>query len=511
MLTLLYFAFVICYCTATQYDLTVDDDWVSTLQSLVAGDVAYLAPGTYTVTSRLGLNLAGTETQPITISTTPGSVTRANIYRPNVNQNLMDIDTGSNYVIRDLELSGGSLGLRMGSGAEVENVLIHNVSIHDTETTGLSCNQHACTNVTVQYTEIYNTGSETSECMYFGHQGGDFWTTECNFFFNYCHDTRDATSGSMGSGIQIKTGGNGNILYGNVCYNTGGPCILVYDDWDRGQNIIDSNLVLDNRDNGIQASAGAQIINNIIIGSSSNGISVFANDIQPGYSPRNVQIIGNTVIDSSSYCLQGNSWEASSFTVANNAFFCTSAFSVPDQTGAIWESNAFSSGTVPTGVDTTTGAIQVGDASSELVDPEGNPPNLYPLSDSMLINAGSVTYQQYTSRTEYDFDCIQRDDSAPTIGAYQYSSDGQSADAYPLEKGFKWCVGEGPDGGGGGGGGGVSPGGKAALVIFLLILPLGCGAAIGGWIGWRKHNNQPIIPDKAKELVGKIKSKTSGP
>ena len=57
-------------------------------------------------------------------------------------------------------------------------------------------------------------------------------------------------------------------------------------------------------------------------------------------------------------------------------------------------------------------------------------------------------------------------------------------------------------------GGGISPGGKAALVIFLLILPLGCAGAIVGWVVWRKHKNQPIIPDKAKELIGKVTHKS---
>lgn len=58
----------------------------------------------------------------------------------------------------------------------------------------------------------------------------------------------------------------------------------------------------------------------------------------------------------------------------------------------------------------------------------------------------------------------------------------------------------------GGGNGGVSPGGKAALVIFLLILPVGCAAACIGWVVYRKHKQEPIIPEKVQPMVDKVKS-----
>ena len=50
---------------------------------------------------------------------------------------------------------------------------------------------------------------------------------------------------------------------------------------------------------------------------------------------------------------------------------------------------------------------------------------------------------------------------------------------------------------------GVSPGGKAALVIFLLILPAGIAGAAIGWVVWRKHKGEPIIPEKLKPLQEK--------
>lgn len=52
---------------------------------------------------------------------------------------------------------------------------------------------------------------------------------------------------------QIKPGTNNVIVRNNVCYNTYGVCILLYDDYNRGQNIAEGNLVITVRaDNGIQ-------------------------------------------------------------------------------------------------------------------------------------------------------------------------------------------------------------------------------------------------------------------
>lgn len=60
----------------------------------------------------------------------------------------------------------------------------------------------------------------------------------------------------------------------------------------------------------------------------------------------------------------------------------------------------------------------------------------------------------------------------------------------------------------GDGAGGISSGGKAALVIIFLVVPVCAGAAIGGWIGFRKYKKQPIIPEAVKsKLPAKLQSK----
>ncbi len=52
-----------------------------------------------------------------------------------------------------------------------------------------------------------------------------------------------------------------------MCYNIPGVCVLLYDDYDRGVNLIEGNVAVNiASDNGIQVTAGAIIRNNIVLG-----------------------------------------------------------------------------------------------------------------------------------------------------------------------------------------------------------------------------------------------------
>ena len=85
--------------------------------------------------------------------------------------------------------------------------------------------------------------------------------------FNYCHDTTTDGSGSGASGYQIKTGSYNNVVRNNVCKNIPGVCVLLYDDYDRGVNLIEGNVAIGvQSDNGIQVTAGAIVRNNLVIG-----------------------------------------------------------------------------------------------------------------------------------------------------------------------------------------------------------------------------------------------------
>ena len=140
------------------------------------------------------------------------------------------------------------------------------------------------------------------------------------------------------------------IIRNNVCYNVVGPCIVVYDDYNRGRNLIDGNVAINagTADVAIQCTSGATITNNIVINASkytnvssmsdSNqhrlsdlaGIAVIQNSIYPaaGYI-RNITIVGNTVyMSQADACLRLNGLTNNNILIANNVLYCGSQRSI---------------------------------------------------------------------------------------------------------------------------------------------------------------------------------------
>ncbi len=430
----------VAFCEAAVYYYSptnaTNDAFYTRMNSLAAGDVMVFLAGTYTLGGRLGPSFAGTDAAKITIKGEDGK--RVIFNRPNANQNIVDF-TGSNFVIQNIEFTGGSKGIRLGtSGATVNNVLLYNLTIHDTAETAITCNDDSsvCNNLVVRNVEIYNTGTGTGECLYFGCQDNKCRTTNSLVENCYCHDTLQATSGSVGSGFQIKTGSYNNVVRNSVCARTGGPCVLMYDDYDQGVNTIEGNLSIDSNDAGFQFTAGVIVRNNIVVNSKLGGIFGSTNQVKSGSNPRNIQVLHNTVYGSSSdYCLRGNTWTGANIIVANNALFCegkAGSFQVLSNQVKVWANNGYIGGSAPPGA-TGNGAFVLGSITTELQDPSKN--NFYPKSTSKLVSSpgGNSTYT-----TSYDYNCNARSTSSVTIGAYQYqqaTNPGAAAVA-----GYKTCV-----------------------------------------------------------------------
>ncbi len=151
-----------------------------------------------------------------------------------------------------------------------------------------------------------------------------------------------------------------------MCKNTPGVCVLLYDDYDRGVNLVEGNVVLGvQSDNGIQVTAGAIIRNNIIVGWNSGkkqksilvrdpqlptyvlfvgsgGISVISNQPMSGKSPRNVVIEHNTIYDNRAgrQAIYANSVASGEgWVFSNNALYCPQGSALVisgDLTGKSW-------------------------------------------------------------------------------------------------------------------------------------------------------------------------------
>lgn len=229
------------FADAVQYSVTPTNNWQTTLQGLKAGDTLTFTAGTYTATGKLAVTFAGTAAAPIIVQGLAGAV----ITRPNANQNLMDIQAGSYFTIQNLEFIGGSKGLRFGETGAITNAIIQGNSVHGTATTAITFNDVGKTydKISILKNEIYDTGSEESECLYMGCNRNTCAVTNSLIEGNFCHDTLEATSGSLGSGIQVKTGSNNNIIRNNVMVDVRGPGVLIYDDYDLGPNIVTGNFL----------------------------------------------------------------------------------------------------------------------------------------------------------------------------------------------------------------------------------------------------------------------------
>lgn len=57
------------------------------------------------------------------------------------------------------------------------------------------------------------------------------------------------------------------MIRNNACYKVSGPCILVYDDYNRGRNFIVGNYAILSgvEDLGIQCTSGVTITNNVVL------------------------------------------------------------------------------------------------------------------------------------------------------------------------------------------------------------------------------------------------------
>ncbi|CAF3305744.1 unnamed protein product [Rotaria socialis] len=237
-----------------------------------------------------------------------------------------------------------------------------------------------------------NVAATTGECVYFGCVNDLCRIRDSIIEHNYCHDTFGSSGGSR-AGFQVKSGS----------YNVVGPCIIVYDDYDCGRNLIDGNL-------------NDQYWNNLA------GIGVIQNSINPTIKyTRNITISGNTVYMSrSDACLRLNGVANKNITISNNVLYCGHQLSTKatnDLTGASMYNNAVNGTISATGIQPD-GILAM--FRNVFVNTSAN--NLYPTVGSPFINKGTNRLYQVL----YDYNDIGRSMSTPTTGAYKYSTTNNS-------------------------------------------------------------------------------------
>ncbi len=299
------------------------DDLHAAVAGLQPGDELVLADGTYTLSSRFGVELHGTAAAPITIRAADGASPVVN--RPNANQNIWDLNA-EYVVIRGIHFSGGSAGLRFESAS---HVTVEDCEVGGTQDVAIRANDHAQTydHLKILHNNLHDTGG-TGEGMYLGCNHDDCRITDSVIANNHVHDTKGPNV-SQGDGIEVKEGSYGNVVRDNVIHDTGYPCILTYSTVGNGAaNTIERNVMWNCGDNAIQSAADATIRNNIILGAAGSGIAMQPH--QEG-TPENLVVEHNTVINNGDAIALRN--PTGSVVIANNAVYSASGAAILAQGG----------------------------------------------------------------------------------------------------------------------------------------------------------------------------------
>lgn len=257
-----------------------DQRWFSVLSgpSLDPGDEIVLTAGTYSDRRRLEISQRGSLNKPIVIRAAEGA--KVIFKRPDARQNTLNLAGCQHLVIRGLEITGGSAGIRMGRKDEhlAKFITLEGLHIHHIGGVAITANYPGETyeSLVFRRNHIHHTGGH-GEGFYLGSNNKPDGSTNGFIFnsiieLNYIHDLKGGTV-SQGDGIELKDGSYGNIVRDNVIHDTNYPGVIVYDADGKAPNIIERNIIWNTGDHGIQAAADAVIQNNVIFNTGGEGIS----------------------------------------------------------------------------------------------------------------------------------------------------------------------------------------------------------------------------------------------
>ena len=426
------------------YRLSPSDNWFPVISggSLQPGDEVILSRGTYSDGRRLSISHQGTAESPIIIRSEEGGM--AVITRPNASQNVINIEGAQYLILQGIEVTGGSMGIRVGSKNIVGGkrqaafITIKDSLIHHTGEAAVTANFYGDINIGHQFlhNEIHHT-SGSGEGFYLGSNNDGAGNTTSVFRDgliegNYIHHLNGSNI-RQGDGIEIKDGSYNNIIRDNVIHDIKFPGILVYGTDGNAPNIIEGNVIWSSGDNGIQASANAVITNNIIFDSNGSGIQ---SQSHQSSVPGNLTITHNTIISNGGRVAVRVNYPTDGvlsgpIVIANNAIY------------SMGSGLALRLQNIPG--FTVSGNIGVGSAqpsqSIEAWNPSGNPDldfnDLTNKDVSVAVGSFLIGNADANHIVSRDFEHTERLDSLD-VGAYLFNPN-KGLD-WPIQAGFKTVV-----------------------------------------------------------------------
>jgi hypothetical protein len=391
------------------------------IAALEPGEELRLAGGTYTVDSGFRVTVNGTAQQPIVMRAKDGE--RAVIQQTNSGQNVFEISGSSYFVVRNVEFTGGSHGIRLMSSSFIT---IEGCEVHDTGDVAISANSSGTyQGLRILRNHVHHTNG-TGEGMYLGCNSDACRLANSLIEGNYVHHTNGAGV-SQGDGIELKEGSFGNVIRDNVIHDTNYPGIITYSTVGNGAaNIVEGNVIWNTNDNGIQSAADAIIRNNIVLGS-----PIALQSHQAG-SPSNMQVVHNTVINNDAGIVVRN--VVGPVVVANNAVYAQSGSAIQLVSGNL--AMVTVAGNVGQGglSGASAGYVEGKGIGADFVAATfGVPPiDVFPKAGSALIGAASTAHT-----TPLDFNGTSRAGSSDA-GAYRFNAAGNPG--WKIVAGFKNVV-----------------------------------------------------------------------
>lgn len=338
------------------------------LTTLPAGSRIMIHEGTYSIDSYFVITAQGTESQPVVIEGAPGE--KVSITRINGLQNVVNIDNSRFLLMRNLDIYGGSTGVKIQS---VSDFMLYDSKIHHVGDNAVAANSKNTSRLYFVDNEISYTGGY-GEGFYLGSHDGVFKTNNSFVVGNYLHHLANGAS-AQGDGIEIKDGSYANVVKYNFVDGTKYPGITVYRTG-RGavdRNVIEENVVINTIDAGIQVTADAIVRNNLVIGKSTAFVS------KPfTTNPGNMVVSNNTFLGGGTTVRLTN-WLTTDLAFANNA--------IHSPVGQFYSSSR-------TGRAIASGNVNVSNLTTTFVNLklDGSALNARPVSGSSVIGKATASY-----------------------------------------------------------------------------------------------------------------------
>ncbi len=413
--------------------------------SFAPGDLVHIRAGTYDIQGSLRLTgIAGAPLAWVGL-VAEGPVTLRNSALSNV----INVEDCHYLFLRGFEITHDNGALPYGSWHQVDGIKFQNAPsthvsidscrIHHLGNVGVSSQAPVIRHIRVVDCEIHDTytgiywGYFEAPSKRYAHHG--------TIARNYIHDCPPVDLDGTGYGIQIKGGSRGNLIEDNVLVRTAGNTragIAVYHistqlGLESDRNVIRGNLIRLSRAEGIYATEGALIADNVIVDSGSIGISVTRRDTGWGSYYGNLTVQNNTVYGVQAGSGQGMFTGVGPFVapqvIANNLLLVTGPSQTslrlpPGFAGVSLQNHCLGSVAGP-----ALGVVVLPDLSDLLSTSWGDADFLFPTAAGSLVSAAAPVLA-----SSLDFHGTLRD-GAPDVGAFE--SRGRGNPGWVLTDGFK--------------------------------------------------------------------------